>query len=140
MTRLIAILFILYLFEGCQKKSDMLYKGNEFSVFTDKVVHGNYESEANSRPNLVSNYVSTASDNYSRLITFKFSINEKDNEMISGEDHWIMIGDENSSPLIKFGESDGKVAENNGYKLPVNYLYTFRLDMSEVLEAFDKKG
>ncbi|WP_372648151.1 hypothetical protein [Draconibacterium sp.] len=140
MTRLIAILFILFLFAGCQKKSDMLYKGNEFSVFTDKVVQGNYESKANSRTNLVSNYVSTASDNYSRLITFKFSINEKDNEMISGEDHWIMIGDENSSPLIKFGESDGKVAENNGSKLPVNYLYTFRLDMSEVLEAFDKQG
>ena len=140
MTRLIAILFVLFLFAGCQKKSNTLYKGNEFSVFADRVVQGNYESKANSRISLVSNYVSTASDNYSRLITFKFSINEKDNEMISGVDHWIVIGDENISPVIKFGESDGKVPEENGNKLPANYQYTFRLDMTEVLTAFEKKG
>lgn len=140
MTRHISILFLLFLFAGCQKKSNTLYKGHEFSVFADKVVQGNFESKANSRTNLVSNYVSTASENYSRLITFKFSINEKDNEMISGIDHWIVVGDENVSPIIKFGTPDGKVPEDDGNKLPVNYQYTFRLDMTEVLEAFEKEG
>ena len=133
------ILFLAGL-TACQQQPKILYQSDTFTIYSDKVVQGGFEAKALSSEHLVSNYRSTASEQYSRLITFKFSINEKDNEMISGEDHWLIIGNENASPVIKFGSPDGSVPGDNGEKLPVNYKYTFRLDMSEILEQFEEKG
>ncbi len=85
-------------------------------------------------------YVSAASRQFSRLVTFKVSINEKDNEMLSGQDHWVVIGGEQESPVKTFGQSDGKApAGDHGY-LPPNYEYTFRINMRPVLQQFAENG
>lgn len=140
MIKYLSTIIILFLLVGCRKNPDVLYQSKDFTIYADKVVQGDFEARAVSRTNLESNYVSQASANYSNLITFKFSINEKDNEMISGDDHWLLIDGENVSPIIKFGKSDGPAPKDNGTKLSADYKYTFRLDMRDVLNQLKNKG
>lgn len=140
MTKYLSILVILFVVVGCRKNTDVLYQSKDFTIYSDKVVQGDFEARAVSRTNLESNYVSKASEIYSNLITFKFSINEKDNEMISGDDHWLLIDGENVSPVIKFGKSDGSAPKDSGIKLTADYKYTFRLDMRGVLDQLKSKG
>ena len=118
-----------------------MYQSDAFTIYTDKVVQGNYEAQVLSPEHIVSNYRSTASELYSRLLTFKFSINEKDNEKPSGHDHWLIIGDgEHESPIIRFGQEDSPNPGDLGTKLPANYEYTFRIDMRPVLDRFKEQG
>lgn len=126
---------------ACKQQNKVLYQSDEFTVYADKVVQGNFEAKVLSPEHIVSNYRSTASEQYSRLIVFKFSINEKDNEKMSGHDHWLIIGDgEHESPIIRFGQEDLPNPGDPGTKLPANYEYTFRLDMNPVLDQFKEKG
>lgn len=126
---------------ACNQQAEVLYQSNAFTVYPDKVVQGDFEARVLSPEHIVSNYRSTASEQYSRLITFKFSINEKDNEKPSGEDHWLIIEEgEHASPLIQFGQHNDPNPGDSGTKLPVNYEYTFRLDLRHVLEQFNEKG
>ncbi|MFZ4464251.1 MAG: hypothetical protein ACOYN5_10405, partial [Bacteroidales bacterium] len=118
-----------------------LYQSPEFTVFSDKVVQGNFTAQLESDVKIASNYRSLVYENYSRLIIFKFSINEKDNEKPSGAEHWIVVGDnEHQSPVIAFGSANEPFPTDPGTKLPVNYDYTFRLDMNPVLKQFAEKG
>jgi len=126
---------------GCSKKSVVLYKSPRFTVYSDKVVQGNFTAKVESPVKIVSNYHSLAYENFSRLVTFKFSINEKDNELQSGVNHGIIIGEnEHQSPIIVFGKKNETTPVDPGTKLPVNYKYTFRLDMNPVLKQFAEKG
>lgn len=138
--RRLAVLLVAGLV-ACNQQAEVLYQSNAFTVYPDKVVQGDFEARVLSPEHIVSNYRSTASEQYSRLITFKFSINEKDNEKPSGEDHWLIIEEgEHASPLIQFGQHNDPNPGDSGTKLPVNYEYTFRLDLRHVLEQFNEKG
>ena len=140
--KLIIGLLALALLPCCQsvKKDTPLYQSDAFTVFADKVVQGNNQAIVVSPTHLKSNYKSPASESYSRLIAFKLSINQKDNEAAPGNNHWILIGDEHESPVITFGENSGPQPENPGTFLLVNYTYTFRVDMTPVLRQFEQKG
>ncbi len=140
MRKYIGLAFLVLSGIACKQKSNILYQSGAFSVYPDKVVQGDYEARAISPEKIVSNYRSTASENYSRLLSFKFSINEKDNECPSGMDHQLIIGDEHESPVIRFGQQDPAPLNDPGTKLPVNYAYTFRVDMTPVLDQFKEKG
>ncbi len=135
---------VMGLLISCQSKKDtateILYKSDAYSLYKDKVVQGENVATVLSPTHIKSNYKSPASDTYSRLITFKFSINEKDNELASGIDHWLIIGDEHESPLLKFGQKPEPIPEKPNTFLPVNYEYTFRVDMSPVIQQFEEKG
>jgi hypothetical protein len=128
------------LFSSCKQESSILYQSSEFSVYSDKVIQGDYEASAISSTHLVSNYRSTASENFSRLITYKYCINEKDIELPSGADHWLIIGEEHQTPLESFGEMPDPMPASSGDMLAVNYEFTFRVDMSDVLSQFEEKG
>jgi hypothetical protein len=125
---------------SCNHNPPVLYQSSQFTVYTNKVIQGDNLATIVSPTHIISNYKNKASENYSRLITFKFSINEKDNERPSGADHWLLIGDEHQSPVLVFGQPDAPKPDDPGTKLPVNYEYTFRLDMRPVLKQFDEKG
>lgn len=126
---------------SCKKKSEILYQSPEFTVYSDEVVQGNFTAHIESDVKIASDYRSLVYENYSRLIVFKFSINEKDNEKPAGAEHWIVVGEnEHQSPVIAFGEANEGVPADPGLKLPVNYDYTFRLDMNPVLKQFAEKG
>ena len=135
------MVILLTAIASCQPQStDVLYESESFTLFKDKVVQGSNEATVISPTHLKSNYRSPASATFSRLIKFKFSINEKDNELPTGVDHWVIINEEKASPLIKFGETPDPVPEAPGSFLPTNYQYTFRVDMSPVLEQFEQQG
>lgn len=132
---------LLAMTTGCQEqKNTALYESAAFTVYPDKVVQGKHEAVVVSPTQINSNYRSPVSETYSRLISFKFSINQKDNELPAGINHWILIGDEHASPVISFGEAPAPQPENPGTFLPVNYDYTFRVNMAPVLRQFAAKG
>ena len=140
MNKLIWLILLVFIGIGCNQKPAVLYQSEAFSVYADKVIQENYVGNVYSPTHMISNYRSTSSQNFSRLITFKFSINEKDNELPSGADRWIIIGKEHISPVIPFGEEADPMPEDPGSKLPVNYKYTFRVDMTPVLSQMEEKG
>lgn len=132
---------LIALMAACQSpKKEMLYESDSFSIYPDKVVQGENEAVVLSPTHLKSNYRSPVSETYSRLIKFKFSINEKDNESPAGQDHWLLIGEEHESPVITFGAVPDPLPETQPGYLPVNYDYTFRVDLSPVLKQFEEKG
>ncbi len=133
--------FVLLILVSCQMtKHRVLYQSDAFTLYSDKVVQGNNEAQAISRTQIKSTYKSPASASFSRLVSFKFSINEKDNELNPGLDHWVLIGEEHESPMITFGEKPAPQPPKPDAFLPVNYTYTFRVDMSPVLRQLEEKG
>ena len=136
------LILLLVMIISCQetKNTEVLYESDTFKVSKNKVEQGDNLAEVVSPTHLKSNYKSPASTTYSRLVKYKFSINEKDNELPPGADHWVIIGDENESPLVKFGEKPPPFPDQPNTFLPTNYEYTFKVDVSTVLEQFRDKG
>ena len=123
-TLLLLIVIVLAACHAPQKIA--IFQNNTFAVYPNRVVQGKNVAQVVSREEIRSNYQSTANTSFPRLISFKFSINEKDNEAPAGRDHWVVIGDEHESPLIVFGAPvTAPPPAPTGY-LPVNYDYTFR--------------
>ena len=121
-------------------KKKALYESEAYTLHKDKVVQGNNVATAVSPNQIKSNYVSPASATFSRLIKFKFSINEKDNELAPGDDHWVLIKDEHESPVAVFGQRPNPVPDQPASYLPTNYTFTFRADMRPVLQQLNTKG
>lgn len=136
------LLPLMLLFAACKPsgQENALYQSDAFTLYPDRVVQGKYQAVAESPVRIRSGYQSPASETYSRLLAFKFSINEKDNELPVGKDHWVLIGDEHESPLITFGAMPEPMPASPGTFLPPNFEYTFRVDVSEVLAQFEAKG
>ena len=124
-----------------EQNENMLYESDQFTIYKDSVIQGPYKAEILSAEEIRSNYKSPASANYSNLISFKLTINEKDIEMPSGTDHHVLIEEgERQSPIYVFGKEDELTPEEKGEKLPPNYEYTFRVDINPVLEQFESNG
>lgn len=119
----------------------ILYQSPQYTLYSDRVVQARYEAKADAALNIVSDYQSTASEVFSRDVSFKFSINEKDNEMPFGQNHHIIIADgEHQSGVIKFGAQYASIPATAPQYLAPNYHYTFRLDAKEVLRQFASQG
>lgn len=137
----ILTLLITIMLVSCQEKNkDVLYQSDAFTLYKDKVVQGSNTATVISPTYIKSNYKSPASATFSRLIKFKFSINEKDNELAPGNDHWVIINNEKESPVVVFGQLPEPSPAAPVDYLPVNYEYTFRVDMNPVLKQFEEKG
>ena len=133
-------LLVLLFASVLQAQKMPLYESKAFTVYPDKVVQGDNVAQIFSPTHIKSSYKSPASATFSRLITFKVSINEKDNELPPGKDHWVIIGNEHQSPVITFGTNPPPTPAKPTTFLPVNYEYTFRFDMSPVIKQFNEKG
>ncbi len=142
MKRLVYLILPLMILSACQtnEKSEPLYESAQFTIHKNKVVQGDNIAEVISPTHLKSNYKSPASATFSTLVKFKFSINEKDNELPPGADHWVVINDEHSSPVMTFGETPPPFPEQPTTYLPTNYEYTFKVDVSPVLQQFEAQG
>jgi len=121
-------------------KTRTLYQSDAFTLFNDAVVQGDNTAKVISETSIRSNYKSKESENYSRRIQFKFSLNKKDNELPSGKDHWLVVGKEHQSPILIFGQRDQEIPEEPEDRLSPNFAYTFRLDMRPVLKQFEAQG
>ncbi|MFT3823830.1 MAG: trehalase family glycosidase [Chitinophagaceae bacterium] len=120
-----------------------LWQSPEYSIYKDSVVQQQYRAWARSATEIVSNYQSPVNLSKSSLVSFKFSINGKDNEMTSGVDHqWSCISKNGvcETPVIEFGKQlkpDEK--EPAGFLAP-NTVFKIRVDMRKVLADFASKG
>lgn len=133
-------LITVLLFFSCSKPIlNSLYTSDKYTITNNKVTQGTNVATVISPTQIQSNYVSTASSTFSRTIKFKFSINEKDIEMLPGKDHFMVINDQHETPVITFGKQF-ELDNSNKTPLPVNYKFTFRVDMSDVIKQFNEKG
>jgi glycogen debranching enzyme len=138
---------ILLSFWSCENKKmnkPPLYQSSHFSVYSDSVTQGRYSAVAVSDTEITSNYQSPASTTFSRLIAFKFAINGKDNEQVSGVDHHLVLHPKDGkavSPIIIFGQADiERPSQPENDFLEANTQFTLRLDMRLVLKAFEENG
>jgi len=127
---------------GYAQNSKPLYRSKTYTIYPDHVVQGKYTARALSATELTSDYQSPANLYKSPVVDFKFSINGKDNEMVSGNDHHFnAIAQTNETPLIVFGQgyADHKVVPAGAYLRP-STVFKIRLDMRPVFNAFKAKG
>lgn len=118
----------------------LLYDSAAFRIYTDRVVQADQVARVHSPQRMHSTYRSPANATFPRIIAFKFSINEKDNELPVDVNHLVAIRDEKVSPIFTFGRIEEGLTIDPGGFLPANYDYTFRVDMRPVLEQFERQG
>jgi hypothetical protein len=123
----------------------LLYSSKAFSIYGDRVIQGKYQSVVESENKLVSNYQSPANANFNPEISFKYSINGRDNEAPSGQDHRAIICGLKDGPIVistVFGEKDSAIINGDNVRksVPANTPVHFEVDMRKVLEAFEKDG
>jgi hypothetical protein len=140
---LTAIIYSLQTIAFAQTGEKAIYKSGAYSIYSNRVEQGNFKAIALSSREMSSNYRSPEADKYSPTVQFKFSINLRDNEMVSGKDHQITLQPKNGSCVttVQFGKQMIQtipVAE--GVNLAPNTQWTIRLDMREVFRAFSEKG
>ena len=140
MHKILPLLLLLSITACKPAQKSAMYQSAAFSVYPSQVIQGKYKAQVLSPTHIKSNYQSPANATFSRLVTFKLSINEKDNESLPGKDHWLVIGEEHESPIIVFGAPSLPQPPKPATFLPVNYEYTFRIDMSPVIKQFNEKG
>ena len=127
-----------------QSAEKQLYHSNTFDVYANHVVQGKYTATALSPTEMQSDYQSQATAFKSPLITFKFSINGLDNEMLPGVNHeFVCLSGKGTceTPVISFGSkfTDLQKIPANTYLKP-NTLLKIRLDMRPVFTQFEKNG
>lgn len=124
--------------------SQKLYQSEDYTVYSDRVEQGDYTAFAESDTQLVSNYQSQASQQFSPKIKFKFSINGGDNEMSYDTDHEANIhpaGEDTVVLDVTFGEKANLRTDMADDKnVPPNTPVTFRLDFNPVLQSFEERG
>lgn len=126
-----------------QQKTEVIYKSSEYTIYSDRVVQPPFTAVATSDKSITSDYISPEMSRYSPDITFKFSINLRDNEMVSGRDHKVTIRpvDGRCTTLVKFGHQHIDVDEvASEANLPSETQWTLKLDLREVLSAFRSTG
>ena len=122
-----------------------IWQSKEFNIYRDSIVQQHrFTARALSSTQLVSNYQSPANAFVSPKISFKFSINGKDNEMPSGMDHHYNDLSANGyaeTPVIIFGKqwNDSSAVPDNA-ALAANTKLKIRLDMRGVLSQLKEKG
>lgn len=123
-----------------------VWQSAAYTVFRDSLVQGPHTARALSRQALTSNYQSPANAFQSPQVSFKFSVNGKDNEMAPGQDHLFLAlpaaaGAALETPVIVFGQQsvDKRPVPANQYLAP-NTPLTIRLDLRPMLAAFRKQG
>ena len=128
---------------GCQDKSRVLYENKDYSVFTDKVIQGDFLAQVLPDGSISSNYKSSENEPPKRAIEIKFSINQKDNELPFATNHKIVvkpIAGKYTTPLITFGEQFVDVNSDADETLELNTNLTVKLDMRHVFKSFEEKG
>ena len=127
-----------------QEVSPPVYASDAFTLYADEVMQGDFQAKALSPTEIISNYQSMGNDFIKPRIDFKFSINGKDNEMVSGRDHHFNClgpGGDCETPVITFGEQLDDVRPlPAGVYLKADTRWKIRLDMRKVFKDFASPG
>ncbi|CAM4283968.1 alpha-L-rhamnosidase [Pedobacter westerhofensis] len=123
---------------------DKIYQSDFYSISKTKVTQGAFEAVALSPTALSSNYESPVNQEISPIVSFKFSLNGKDNELPVGKNHLLTILPEKGafeSPVIRFGQqyTDPNIPAKGVFLQP-DTKFSIRLDLRNVLSAFKETG
>ncbi len=146
MHKLLILLAAISLMSACQKQADSpIYQGNNFSIFNDRVVQGEYSATVHSPVHITSDYQSPANATFPNFIEFKFAINGKDNEMPIGINHTFLLTTNAAGsielPVLTFGEKHA--SENNSTptgSIEPNTPLKIQVDASTIVKAFNAQG
>ena len=140
------ILCCILMFTAChtRQQDHVIFSNDVYTVYDNRVTQGNFKSFALSPTDIISDYQSPVRKVYSPVISFRFSINSRDNEMPANKVHKVLlkpVDGKYESPVILFGDT----AESNqtpaeGKMLPLNTIWTVKVDMRPMLDAFKKQG
>ena len=123
---------------------DKIYQSDFYSISKNKVTQGKFEALALSSTELTSNYESPVNLEIRPALSFKFSLNGKDNEMVSGKNHLVNIISDNGTyetPVISFGKQYiDQTPVGKAVFLKPDTKFTIRLDMRSVLAEFKETG
>ncbi|MFV5703787.1 MGH1-like glycoside hydrolase domain-containing protein [Flavobacterium sp. XS2P12] len=125
---------------SCKSDSPLLYKSQNFTLYNNKVVQGKNVAKVLSPTSIKSNYKSTENETYPNLISFKFSINEKDNDLAQGVNRQILVTNQKVSEMYVFGQPQSDKIDSPKGILPADTDFTFKLDMRAVFQQFKEKG
>lgn len=122
--------------------SDVISTCNEYTVYNNRVVQGDFTATAISPTEIQTNYKSPITSGASSLVNFRFSINSRDNELPQGYSHTALIGDATSdNHIFTFGQITEKIDSTTiGSELAKDTQWTIRVDMRPMLESFKTKG
>ena len=123
---------------GGQQSSDVISSCEEYTVYSNRVVQGEFTATAVSPTEIVTNYKSLVTSGASSLVNFRFSINSRDNELPQGESHTAIIGDAVSdNHVFTFGEITEKIdSAATGSELAKDTQWTIRVDMRPMMASF----
>ncbi len=128
---------------SCNHSNHVLHVNKDFTVYSDKVVQGEFISQVNTDGSMTSNYTSPLNTSHKRLIELKFSINQKDNELPFATNHQIVVKPQNNiynTPLIAYGKQFIDNETGGEENLEPNTILNIRLDMNKVFNDFNTKG
>ncbi len=127
---------------GNSQPADVISSCNEYTVYNNRVVQGDFTATAISPTEIQTNYKSLVTSGASSLVNFRFSINSRDNELPQGQSHTALIGDAVSdNHIFTFGEITETIDPNaTGTELAKDSQWTVRVDMRPVLESFKHNG
>jgi len=143
------IIFVI-VFQGkaASTMNRVLYRSPSFTVTDSDVRQGEFRAAVQSRDRIVSDYAGIVKFQVPRVITFKFSLNGKDNERPPYQDHRIIVDPGAGlvkSPVIVFGADDPY--SNDLPDVEERFLHpgeeidiVFRVDMNHVLSSFRELG
>ncbi|MDP4174450.1 MAG: glycogen debranching protein [Bacteroidota bacterium] len=141
-----SLCFALIILSGyvCIYGQEPVFRSESFSLFSDRVIQGEFQAKAFSANEIHSNYKSPFKKNTSRNITLKFSLNSLDNERKPGQDHHFILslGSLPDTAYYSFGKSDPKEydqLQQNEF-LDSDKDLVIKLDMRSVLNDFKTKG
>ncbi len=125
-----------------EPQKGLIYGCDEFSVYTDSVVQGEFTAKAVSPLEITTNYRSPELSGASSKVRFRFSLNSRDNELLPGLQHTALIGDKaNDGFIYTFGEvSADEPADAEGTELPHDTRWTVSVDMRPILRSFRDCG
>jgi len=139
------LLFILvFIYTTASFSQNALYKSDAFTIMPDKVLQGKFMAEAKSAKEINSNFISSYTKPSATKISFKFSIDGRDNENVTGTDHLYIltpVNGKDTTPVYVFGKPDPV----NYSSYPSQYLnenteLLLKLDMRNVLSEIKEKG
>ncbi len=140
---IVAILLLVWPVILFSQNPDVIYSSPHFKIYKDKVIQDKYTAQAASAIEMTSDYQSPDEGMFSPEISFKFSINLRDNEMPVGQNHRVILDPSKASHVtnVSFGHQlkENAMMPVEGNVLP-NTKWTIRLDMRGVFKEFEEKG
>ncbi|MCC8037130.1 MAG: hypothetical protein LIP02_03205 [Bacteroidales bacterium] len=127
---------------GDETNRGLIYRCDEYSVYEDSVVQGEFKAVAVSPTEITTNYRSPELSGASSKVQFRFSLNSRDNELLPGRSHNTIIGLAGEKDRVwLFGDTVGEISpQAKGETLPNDTEWTLRLDMRPVLRSFKQLG